>query len=241
MTFVAFSGGKDSTAMALRMAELGESFSLLFTPTGRELPGVMPHAERVATLAGRPLIIPSGPSLDDVIDSQAMLPNFRARFCTRMIKIVPCRAYLQRHPGSTLCVGLRADETDREGGLYGDLITYRRPLQEWGWGIRQVRDYVRQRGVTIPERTDCDVCFFQRLDEWWSLWRQYPERFAVGERYEAETGHTFRTPGRDSWPVPLAALRREFERGREPKAITAGRQLACFGDEEETRCRVCSL
>jgi PP-loop superfamily ATP-utilizing enzyme len=238
---VAFSGGKDSTAMALRMAEMGEEFSLLFTPTGRELPEVMPHVEHVAALAGRPLIIPAGPSFNDVIESEGMLPNFRARFCTRMIKIVPCRAYLQRHPGSTLCVGLRADETDREGGLYGDLITYRRPLQEWGWGLREVRAYVRQRGLTIPERTDCDVCFFQRLDEWWTLWKRHPERFAEGERQEAETGHTFRTPGRDSWPVALADLRHEFERGKEPVAITARRQLTCFADEEEPRCRVCSM
>lgn len=37
---VAFSGGKDSTALALRLHELGEAFSLLFTPTGNELPDV---------------------------------------------------------------------------------------------------------------------------------------------------------------------------------------------------------
>lgn len=34
---VAFSGGKDSTAMALRMAELGEDFSLLVAD-GSETP-----------------------------------------------------------------------------------------------------------------------------------------------------------------------------------------------------------
>ena len=35
---IAFSGGKDSTAMVLRLSELGEDFKLLFTPTGDELP-----------------------------------------------------------------------------------------------------------------------------------------------------------------------------------------------------------
>ena len=36
MQVIAFSGGKDSTALALRMAEIGEDFVLFFTPTGRE-------------------------------------------------------------------------------------------------------------------------------------------------------------------------------------------------------------
>jgi hypothetical protein len=37
-TYAAFSGGKDSTAMVLRMAELGEAFSCLFTPLVADRP-----------------------------------------------------------------------------------------------------------------------------------------------------------------------------------------------------------
>jgi predicted PP-loop superfamily ATPase len=41
---VAFSGGKDSTALALRLHELEEPFKLLFTPTGDELPELHAHS-----------------------------------------------------------------------------------------------------------------------------------------------------------------------------------------------------
>lgn len=53
--------------------------------------------------------------------------------------------------------GIRADEEEREGGDYSkiDGIEMRFPLREWGWGIREVLNYLEQKGVVIPERTDC--------------------------------------------------------------------------------------
>ena len=50
---VAFSGGKDSTALALRLAELGQEFSILNTPTGNEPPEVREHVERVIELTAQ--------------------------------------------------------------------------------------------------------------------------------------------------------------------------------------------
>ena len=133
---VAFSGGKDSTAMALKLAEEGFEFSLLFTPTGNELPELYAHINEVVRRVNMPLIIPKGPSLDTLIREFKALPNWRQRWCTRIIKIVPCIAYLKAHPGSTLAVGLRADEETRIG-LYGDFAQYRYPLVEWGMRERE--------------------------------------------------------------------------------------------------------
>lgn len=102
---VAFSGGKDSTAMALRLAELGERFVCLFTATGNELPELRAHIESVAALCNAELVTPKGPTLDELIRFYEALPNWRQRWCTRQIKIVPCIAYLKANPGSTLAVG----------------------------------------------------------------------------------------------------------------------------------------
>jgi hypothetical protein len=77
------------------------------------------------------------------------------------------------------------------------------------------------------------LCFFQKLVEWWDLWKHNPEAYAEGERYEALTGFTFRSPGRDSWPASLKDLRAEFERGRIPRDTT-GRDLF-----STMKCRVC--
>lgn len=55
---VAFSGGKDSTAVALLLHARGEDFDLLFTPTGNELPDLIHHMERVIAKVGKRLIVP---------------------------------------------------------------------------------------------------------------------------------------------------------------------------------------
>lgn len=230
MNFVAFSGGKDSTAMVLRMAELGEEFSCLFTPTGNELPELLIHLHKVIDLIDRPLVEPPNKSLEYWIDFHQALPNFRMRWCTRQIKIEPCIEFLKKHPGSTLSVGLRADEETRIG-LYGDYAKYRYPLQEWDWELSDVLEYLADRGVEVPARTDCALCFGQRLSEWYRLWRDHPEEFERGVALEQKYEHTFRSPQRDTWPAALEDLRAEFEAGRVPRGV---------GDGNEA-CRVCKL
>src|SRR5215475_3929443 len=183
MQYVAFSGGKDSTAMALRLHELGESFELLFTPTGDELPELHAHIAQIAARVGAPVVMPPNRSLYEWITTYRALPNFRMRWCTRQIKIEPCIAYLLAHPGSTLLVGLRADEEARLG-LYGEYATYRYPLREWGWRVRDVWRYLAAQRVTVPRRTDCALCYDQRLIEWYQLYRDHPDRYARGEALE---------------------------------------------------------
>lgn len=230
-----FSGGGDSTSMALKMAEDGEDFSLFFTPTGNELPDLQAHIERIVAMTGKPLILPGNHSLEHYIETFNALPNNRQRWCTRLIKIDPCKAYLKRNPGTTLCVGLRADEESRVG-LYGDFATYRYPLQELGWGKAEVKAYLRQCGIKVPKRTDCAWCPYQRLGEWWGLWRDHKDEWSRGEALERLTGHTFRSPSRDTWPASMEGLRGEFERGRVPRGANQDEL-----EIDEQSCRVCRL
>lgn len=233
-SIVAFSGGNDSTAMALRMAELGEEFTCLFTPAGNEPPELFAHVQDVIARINRPLVQPPNLSLMFWVQKHQALPNWRQRWCTRQIKIEPCIAYLMTQVDPVLCVGLRADEEDREG-LYGSYATYRYPLREWGWKLPDVLGYLADRGVTVPKRTNCMLCYGQQLGEWWELWKTSPEEYAKGELLEAQMGHTFRSPARDSWPAPLKELRERFERGHIPRG--ADIQEGLF--ETYAPCRVC--
>lgn len=228
---VAFSGGKDSTALVLRLAELGEDFTCLFTPTGDELPDLLPHLLGIVERINRPIVFPPNRTLFEWIAFHHALPNFRMRWCTRQIKIEPCIAWLRAHPGTTLLVGLRADEESRVG-LYGDYATYRYPMREWGWKLADVWAYLDAAGVIIPERTDCALCYGQRLGEWFKLWQNHPDRYQCGVELEAQYGHTFRSAQRDSWPAGLADLRKEFEAGRRPRG---------WDNSGPKACRVCTL
>jgi PP-loop superfamily ATP-utilizing enzyme len=225
---VAFSGGKDSTAMALQLADMGKSFRLLHTATGNELPNVRAHIDRVVKMTGMTLVDLDAPTLDEAIHEHKCIPNFRIRFCTPMIKIEPCAEWLSKRPDCKLAVGLRADEEGRVGGRYGG-VTVSYPLREWGWGEAEVLECCRLHGVTVPERTDCALCFYQTLHEWWKLWKDHPGMYREGEDLEAEFGHTFRSPQRDTHPAALSELRKEFEAGYVPTRR-----------KRKVMCRVCS-
>lgn len=228
---VACSGGKDSTALALLLHGQGEEFDLFWTPTGNEPPGVREHIERLAAYTGARLLTPPAPTLFEVIQLKRMIPNFWARFCTRMIKIEPCLRFFHKlSPDHVLHIGLRADEPQRTG-IYDELISRRYLLRELDWDVEDVLNYVSRSAFVPPPRTDCMLCPFQGIKDWFWLWQALPEEYARGVAIEQEYGHTFRSPARDTWPAPLVELAQEFQRGR---AIPRRRL-------DRAVCRVCTL
>lgn len=244
---VGLSGGKDSSVMALRLKEVEPNHDYIFgiTPTGRELPAMTEHWKRLECLLGCSLLRIPAPSLLDLIVQQKALPNWRMRWCTRMVKIEPFMSFAASHAPAVCCIGIRADEvigdSAREGtdwsGVEG--ITQDFPLVRWGWGINRVKEYLREKSVVVPERTDCDICFFQRLAEWWRLWKFHLDKWMEGEAMESLTGHTFRSDQRDSWPASMEGLRKMFEKGFVPKGAN---QLDMPLDisERSTMCAWCA-
>ena len=247
---VPVSGGKDSTATAVGLNEFEpRPYQYVFTPTGNELPEVYDHIKKLEDVLNATIqIVTSGKSLQGLIRKYNALPNWRQRWCTRELKIEVFNSYLKEHSPAISYVGLRADEPEsvRRGMVLGNVegITQRYPLREWGWGINEVWDYLDVKGITIPERTDCAWCFFQRGAEWWRLWKNHPETYAQAEQQEELTGYTFRSPGghKDRHPVSLKDLRIAFENGTVPKGALPKNsdQLALF-DTRQFMCRACSL
>ena len=250
---VALSGGKDSTAMALALAEKEpRDYLYVITPTGNELPEMYAHWRKISDLLGKPLtpLVANGKlfashTLKTLIVEQRALPNHRQRWCTRILKLEPYYEWLATQTPCVSYVGLRADEESRTGMVFPDAdgVQMRFPMKEWGWTIQDVLDFLAERGVTVPDRTDCAVCFWQKLGEWFILWRDYPQMYAEGEALEAyvtrqrNTPYTFHSPDRDAWPAGLTELRHEFEKGRVPQRsldIMDRRRLS-------GTCRVCTL
>jgi hypothetical protein len=228
---VALSGGKDSTAMALRLTEVEpQEYIYVCTPTGRELPEMKAHWAGLSERLQAPIISPDGPTLTSLIQIQKALPNWRMRWCTRMMKIKPFEEFIRQNTPCTVYIGIRADESgDREGVDYDVIpgVTRRFPMDEWGWQLSDVLSYLKCKGQSIPVRTDCDTCFFQTLYEWYLLWRDHPNEWAAGEAEEAWTGYTYRSPQRDSWPASMQGLRLRFEAGDVPKDRTKQRTSMC--------------
>lgn len=236
---VALSGGKDSTAMAIRLAEIEpREYVYICTPTGDELPEMEFHWRKLSQILKQPILRlhdPKHPTIYDLIDEFKMLPNWRARWCTRILKIEAAQQFYNLVKPAVIYVGLRADEQNRKGNkLFDADIEQRCPMQEWGWGIDAVWGYLKEKNMAIPRRTDCAMCFYQRIGEWWNLWNDHPEYYQRISDIEDKIGHTLLSPGKwkGSWPHKLSDLAAEFAAGRVPRGVNLA---------PEKQCRVCSL
>ncbi len=229
--------------MALRLVEAEpDDYLFCITPTGRELPEMIEHWNRMECSLGSKLIRVPGPTLLERIKAYKTLPNFRLRYCTREVKIEPFIAFAASKAPAVCYVGIRADEAeDREGtnwqGVEG--VTQNLPLVRWGWGLSKVKDYLRQKNIVVPKRTDCDLCYHQQIGEWWRLWRDHKDRWQEIEALEIWTGHTLRSEQRDSWPASLVELRKKFEQGYIPRGA-AQIDMALDLNDRPTMCAWCA-
>jgi len=240
---VPVSGGKDSTCLALALnVKEPRPYNYIYTPTGDELPEMEKHISKLENLLGQRIIKLANGTLESQIDANNMLPNVFARWCTRLLKLKPAGEFYTENAPVVCYVGIRDDEDEREGlrpggcGVAKDLqVIQDFPFQRWGWGIDEVLWYLSILGVDVPERTDCARCPYQRLGEWYNLYIRHPEIYASAEWDETKFGHTYRSPGRDTWPASLKELRECFESGKIPT-----RSLNMM-DKRKNMCRVCSL
>lgn len=226
-------------------------YQYVWTPTGNELPEMLNHIVSLRNLLGAPVLpVTAGLGLIEQIKRERMLPNPRARWCTRKLKLEPYYRWLAQQKPCISYVGLRADEEERQGMVFqdGNDISLRFPLREAGFDEAAVWEFLDARGVVIPPRTDCAICYHQTLGEWWRLWKLHPEMYDEGVQIEALVSemhgktYTLRNASRDTWPAGLADLRAEFEKGRVPPRTV--QQVDMFRGERRKMtgaCRVCSM
>jgi hypothetical protein len=265
---VPLSGGHDSTALAFLLKDREpRPYNYVCTPTGNELPEMFDQWRWLGSdnaLGRRIIPIMEGRGLLDWSRAKKAIPNRLMRHCTPGLKILPLAKWMAERASDgpvVLYVGLRADEETREGAIYPNLpnVSQRYPLREWGMGDPEVLAFLDQRGIAVPERTDCALCYHQQIGEWWRLWHGQREMFLTGVAFEDEMGQTFRTPRlqkdgspvmvtrmgltyvacwRDTWPVRLADMATLFDAGHVPttRADPRARDLFRSGP-----CRACSF
>jgi len=179
--YISFSGGADSTALAIYLADKGVDFTLVFADTGAELPETYWIAPRVARALGRPLVVVSGPTFFQRLTARGFyLPSFSGRWCTRELKVTPLGAVSMK-----MSVGICADEDHR-------MPNADRPLVDAGIGKAEARAMVEGRDLLNPcyrWRTSCSCfcCPFQDPWDWRHLSQEHPDLFALAEEWECQS------------------------------------------------------
>jgi len=186
MQYIAFSGGVDSTALALLM----EDAQPIFTDTCDEFEEIYEHIDRFEVATGRRVIRLKHPDypggLPEYIDRAKFLPNHGARFCTRMFKIDTMNRFLADKLPLTLNIALRADEpADQRVGNLTDMaglaIAY--PLREQGMTridvVRVCLEWdLLPRYPVYMARGGCKGCFYKRKSEVQALRVLRPDVYA---------------------------------------------------------------
>ena len=168
---VSFSGGKDSTAMLLRMLEEGMQVDIiLFCDTGIEFPQLYGHIHKVEQSIGREITTVKADEgfeyllLQKKVIRKRKTPlaerygmestgyswaGSKMRWCTELLKNQPRERYLRklREQYDVLeYVGIAADETYRLTRKCNRRPGIRLPLVEWGMTEADCLAYCKKRG-----------------------------------------------------------------------------------------------
>ena len=204
-----FSGGKDSTAMVLKMIELGEHIDeVINVDTGMEFPPMYDHIERVRNVIeshGIKFTVLKGEHsfdwylLNIEINGKNGIhhgygwPTARFRWCTSFFKRTLVSKYLKELKQKydvIQCIGLASDETDRLEREYNKNPKFRHPLADWGMTEADCLRYCYDHGYDWDglyekfNRVSCWCCPLAPIGELYKLYRYYPELWTKLEKWD---------------------------------------------------------
>lgn len=211
---VCFSGGKDSTAMLLRLLELDDPSMpvnrIVFADTGFEFPELLEYMNKVMEYINTKYpeknleleMVGSPRSWDDWFygtmqrgankGKQRGAP-LRAYPCywAREAKVQPLQKVAQE--ADIAYIGIAADEAHRVGKKDDPRNAKNRyPLVEWGWSEDDCIKYLDSLEMVNElyvhfDRLGCFHCIKQPLDSWWNLWRGYPDFWEIAKHWDKES------------------------------------------------------
>ena len=208
-TIASLSGGKDSTAMLLRLLEEARPIDeILFCDTGWEFPQMYDHLARLERYIGRPITRLKAPLTADqyfyeyTAKSTARLvtnrglswPSHSCRWCTGRLKTHVINKHLRdlrKQYHLVQYVGIAADEAHRCKDLHY-------PLVECGMTEADCLNYCYARGFDwgglykIFRRVSCWCCPLQPLPELRKLRKHCPDLWQRLLEMDAHTWQPFR-------------------------------------------------
>lgn len=215
---VSFSGGKDSTAMLLRLLELNEQIDeVICCDTYKEFPAMYEHIAKIRKLVEDKGILFTLLQHERTFDyfmfehevkrrnpeKYAGFKGYswadsRARWCTQLLKISVIDKYIKSLGDVVQYVGIAADETKRLERKITETGNRKYPLVEWGWTEADCLSYCYSLGYDWGglykhfKRVSCWCCPLKSLEELRVLYKHYPELWEELKDMDRRTWRQFR-------------------------------------------------
>lgn len=237
---VSFSGGKDSTAMLLKMIEEGMHIDeIIFCDTGVEFPTMYDHIDKVEKCINRKVkrLVGGGqqgykywltehPHVkgarsknpeDRVIVAGYAWPSMKVRWCTDILKDQPREKYfseLEKKYHVIEYIGIAADETKRLNKPRHQEENKRFPLIEWGMSEADCLAFCKEHGFDWQGLYD----HFDRVSCWCCPLKNLKELRQLYEYYPdlwqklREWDEKTWNDYKNGWPIWKLEYRFEFEK-----------------------------
>ena len=231
MNIVSFSGGKDSTAMLLRMIELGYKIDkIVFADTSFEFPELYDYIKRVEKHIRRKITIlkPEKGLFEKWFYGEVTRGVNKGKtrgfplvafpcWWSRESKLKPLMKY--QKDADNVYIGIAYDEKERMS-IKDDNLVY--PLIEWEWTEQDCINYLNKKDLFNPlyvnfDRLGCWFCQKQSEKSLYVLWKNYPDLWNKLKEWDIEnvkvTGHFIKNN------IAIADFEESFKAGKIPNKL----------------------
>lgn len=208
MKYIAsISGGQDSTAMTVRLLELGYPLDyIIFCDTGNEFDEMYDYLDRldvylksrygigITRLKGKntlgSLVQTSFTKGKHKGEVRGMPYASSMSFCTRDLKKNVSEKFMKSLNDDCIqYIGYVARERNRVHESDKKYITNKFPLIEWGWNEPEVSAYLKEKTLfnelyNYFARTGCKFCSKQTLDSWYALYVHHKKDWEEAKQWE---------------------------------------------------------
>jgi len=202
---VSFSGGKDSTAMLIRMIELNMPINeIVFADTGLEFPELYDYIKKVEDYVGRKIkIIKNNHNFDFYFYKEIKRGKRQGEIYGFPKVVVPCWAQdrLKVRPQKRLfknkkCLFYIGYALGEEKRIMKN-SNFKYPLIDWGWTEKKCFNYLKEKGLANPlykkfKRLGCWLCPKQPTKDLRYIFENHPKLWLKLLQYEKDSPHGFK-------------------------------------------------
>ncbi len=199
---VLYSNGAQSAYTSYLVAKKcgRKNLVLLHNPTGAEHPDSERFADDISELIGVQITeISCGINLWELIEKENFIPNPRAAFCTRMLKVEPARKYFKTlNEPFTVYLGYTKDEKCRAERFIkaNPDLNVMFPLIEKDLSAEDAKKKLLKLGIKLPEsylyfqHNNCIPCVKGGKSYFKQVLKYFPDEFWKMAELEKRFNHT---------------------------------------------------